>query len=101
MHLGLLFLTILPFYRLAAQERTDSRLQHAIDSLVTGFHGTVGIYVRHLPTGRTVAFNADSVFPTASMIKLPILVATFDAIERGQLDFRQGTPLHRLVALRG
>lgn len=89
MHLGLLFLTVLPSYRLIAQERTDSRLQHTIDSLVTGFHGTVGIYVRHLATGRTAAFNADSVFPTASMIKLPILIATFDAMERGQLDFQQ------------
>jgi beta-lactamase class A len=88
-HLGLLFLTVLPSYRLTAQERTDSRLQHSLDSLATGFHGTVGIYVRHLRTGRSASLNADSVFPTASMIKLPILIATFDAMERGQLDFQQ------------
>jgi beta-lactamase class A len=33
--------------------------------------------------------NADSVFPTASMIKVPILIGVFDAIERGRLDFHQ------------
>lgn len=54
-----------------------------------GFHGTVGIYVRHLPSGRSAALNADSVFPTASMIKVPILIGTFDAITRGRLDFHQ------------
>src|SRR5690606_20829117 len=32
---------------------------------------------------------ADEAFPTASMIKVPILVGTFDAIERGELAFGQ------------
>jgi len=49
----------------------------------------VGIYVRHLPSGRKAAINADELFPTASMIKLPILAATFDRIERGELEFFQ------------
>jgi beta-lactamase class A len=64
-------------------------LQRALDSLVTGFRGTVGVYVRHLRTGQTAGVNQDSVFPTASMIKVPILVATFDAMDRGILDFDQ------------
>lgn len=72
-----------------ASAQTDAHLQHSLDSLVAGFHGEVGIYVRHLKSGRTAGINADSVFPTASMIKVPILIATFDAMERGQLDFRQ------------
>jgi beta-lactamase class A len=71
----------------AAAQRPDPKLQHGLDSLVRGFHGDVGIYVRHLKTGRTAAIRADEVFPTASMIKLPILVATFDAAERGALDW--------------
>jgi beta-lactamase class A len=70
-------------------QSTDSRLQRALDSLTAGFRGRVGIYVQHLETGRTAGVNADSVFPTASMIKVPILIATFDAMERGALDFRQ------------
>ncbi len=84
-------LTGCPTDRLAAQtkERHDSRLQHSLDSLAKGFQGTVGIYAHNLKTGATAEINADSVFPTASMIKVPILVAVFDAMERGRLDFRQ------------
>jgi len=71
------------------QAQNDATLQRALDSLVTGFHGEVGVYVRNLRTGQTAGVNQDTVFPTASMIKVPILVATFDALERGALDFHQ------------
>lgn len=87
--LVLAFLAAWPAGRAAAQERTDRHLQRALDSLVQGFHGQVGIYVQHLRTGKTAAVNADSVFPTASMIKVPILIGVFDAMERGRLDFHQ------------
>jgi beta-lactamase class A len=66
-------------------ERPDPVLQREVERLVRGFGGGVGVYVRHLPTGRTAAVNADSVFPTASLVKVPILVAMYDAIERGEL----------------
>jgi beta-lactamase class A len=72
-----------------AYAQNDPALQHALDSLVTGFRGTVGVYVRHLRTGHAAGINQDSVFPTASMVKVPILIGTFDAIERGALDFHQ------------
>lgn len=74
---------------LAAQRegRLDRSLQRELEALVGGFHGRAGIYVHHLGTNRFAAVNADSVFPTASMIKLPILAATFDAIQRGVLHF--------------
>jgi beta-lactamase class A len=79
----------LPLCRLPAQDHPDRRLQHQLDSLVQGFHGQVGIYVRHLKSGRTAAINPDSVFPTASMIKVPIMIGIFDAMDRGRLDYRQ------------
>jgi len=71
----------------ARAQHPDQKLQRGLDSLVQGFHGDVGIYVRHLKTGRSAAIRADELFPTASMIKLPILVATFEAAERGALDW--------------
>ena len=66
-------------------ERLDSELQSAVENLARGFRGRVGVYVRHLPSGRSAALRADSLFPTASMIKVPILVATMEAIHRGDL----------------
>lgn len=69
-------------------ERKDAALERELAVLVKEFHGEAGIYVRHLRTGRSAAVNADTVFPTASMIKVPILVGTYAAAARGALDLR-------------
>jgi beta-lactamase class A len=71
-----------------ASQQGDA-LRRSLDSLTAGFRGTAGVYVRHLATGETAGVNADSVFPTASMIKVPILIATFNAMEKGKLGFLQ------------
>jgi beta-lactamase class A len=69
------------------RERRDRKLEAELAELAKSVRGTVGIYVRHLRTGRAAELNADSVFPTASMIKVPILLATYDAMHRGVLSF--------------
>ncbi len=67
----------------------DPTLQNSLKRAIAGFRGNVGVYVRHLSSGRIATVNADSVFPTASMIKIPILLETFDRIERGELSYDQ------------
>ncbi len=67
----------------------DADLQATLEQLTEGFRGDVGIYVRHLPSGRTAAVQADTLFPTASMIKVPILLKTFDLIDKGDLAYDQ------------
>ncbi|HET7228374.1 MAG TPA: serine hydrolase [Longimicrobium sp.] len=64
--------------------RADRVLQARLEGLVRGFHGDVGIYVRNLRTGAGAEIRADSVFPTASMIKVPILLTLFDQVESGK-----------------
>ena len=68
-------------------ERVDRELQSRLEALTAAFQGQVGIYVRHLPTGRTAAIRADELFPTASLIKVPILLALFEKINSGELDY--------------
>lgn len=68
-----------------ASPRVDPMLQMRIDDAVRGFRGEVGVYVLHLPTGRSAAVRADETFPTASMVKVPILATVFDAVHRGAL----------------
>ncbi|MDB4886084.1 MAG: serine hydrolase [Gemmatimonadetes bacterium] len=70
----------------ARKEHADAALTRKLAALTRGFHGSVGIYARQLRTGATVAIDADSVFPTASMIKVPILLTLYDQVERGKLD---------------
>ncbi|MES2305136.1 MAG: serine hydrolase [Gemmatimonadota bacterium] len=67
--------------------RRDSRLEASLTALAREVNGDVGIYVRHLKSGRGAIIRADELFPTASMIKVPILATTFDRIEHGQLTF--------------
>lgn len=69
--------------------RVDAPLQAAAEALAADFDGVVGLYARHLPTGREVALRADEAFPTASMIKVPILVAVFEQIDAGTLHMGQ------------
>jgi beta-lactamase class A len=66
-------------------QKQDKVLYPQLKTLAENFNGDVGIYVRHLKSGRTVAINADSIFPTASMIKIPITIGMFNKIEKGRL----------------
>lgn len=67
----------------------DSKLQLTLEKAIEGFEGDVGIYVQHLPTGKTASIRANELFPTASLIKVPILLKTFDLIESGTLAYDQ------------
>lgn len=67
----------------------DAALQQKLEEIAGEFDGDVGIYVRHLQSGETAAIQADSLFPTASMIKVPILIKTFEAIDSGALAYHQ------------
>lgn len=69
--------------------KKDRQLQQKLELLVKDFKGEAGIYVHHLKTGRTAAIHADSLFPTASMIKVPITIGLFSRIAAGELQLNQ------------
>ena len=75
------------FAQTSPQPFIDSKLQQQVEELVRGFHGDVGVYVRNLNTGQTAAYWADTLFPTASMIKIPIMCGIMDRIRKGELIF--------------
>ncbi|WP_113925398.1 serine hydrolase [Cognataquiflexum aquatile] len=64
-------------------------LQQVLEKEMAGFRGDVGIYVLHLKTGEEAAINADTIFPTASIVKVPILVGVMDKIEKRELAYHQ------------
>ncbi|HEX7846304.1 MAG TPA: serine hydrolase [Chitinophagaceae bacterium] len=68
-------------------QRTDKKLESKLKEAITGFNGEIGIYVKNLRTGKIVAINADTVFPTASIVKVPILVGVTSKIQTGELDY--------------
>lgn len=58
----------------------------AIRRIVRNFSGTLGLAARNLKSGEEVFFNADLIFPTASMIKIAILLELFRQREAGRLE---------------
>jgi len=72
-----------------ASRKPDAVLTSALDALMQKFDGDVGIYMRRLDSSEVVALRADETFPTASMVKVPILLGLFDKLERGELEYRK------------
>ena len=81
-------ITILLFLPLfVTAQKTDKKLQAKLQQAITGFNGDIGIYVKSLRTGKTVSINADTIFPTASIVKVPILLGIMDKINNGELKY--------------
>ncbi|MGZ5286879.1 MAG: serine hydrolase, partial [Flavisolibacter sp.] len=85
----IIFCCLLLVITSAGAQRTDKKLQKKLDAAVKGFRGDIGIYILNLENGKTVSINSDSIFPTASIVKVPILLGVMDKVNRNQLDFHQ------------
>ena len=68
-------------------QQTDKKLFKKKSEAITGFNGDIGIYIKNLRTGKTVAINADTVFPTASIVKVPIMVGVIHKLYGGELSY--------------
>jgi beta-lactamase class A len=81
----LAILFIIPVLTIA--QKRDRKLEATLKEAITGYNGDIGIYVKSLRTGKTVMINADTVFPTASIVKVPILLGIMDKINSGELGY--------------
>jgi beta-lactamase class A len=70
-----------------AVQKTDKKLHSLLQEAIAGFNGDIGIYVKNLRTGRVASINADTVFPTASIVKVPILIGIMDKLQKGELGY--------------
>lgn len=68
-------------------QRTDKKMQTAIQKMVNRYQGDIGVYVKNLRTGKLAMINADSIFPTASIVKVPILLGIADRMNKGELAY--------------
>jgi len=67
--------------------RADTAALHrALDSLAAAHHGVVGYTVHDLDTGERLERRGDETFPTASLIKVAILVTVFDLVDKKMLS---------------
>src|SRR5271165_3275149 len=62
-------------------------LDEQVRAAVSGFSGSVGIYSKNLDTGQSFGYREDERVRSASTIKLPIMMAVFDAVQRQRARF--------------
>ncbi len=60
-------------------------LRRTLDSIADAHHGVVGYSVIDLETGAHISRRGDETFPTASLIKVSILVTVYDLVAKNQL----------------
>jgi beta-lactamase class A len=81
--------SFLVFALFSGAQKTDKHLQQQLAVLLKDFNGEIGVYVHDLTKNRVVSIHADTVFPTASMVKIPILTGIMRKIESGELQYHQ------------
>ena len=67
------------------------KLRSRIDTVEQGLDGVLGVAVKDLKSGATLAIRPDEVFPQASSIKLAILHELYRQAEEGRLDLAETT----------
>lgn len=71
----------------ASFTRADTAALHrTLDSLAAQHHGVAGYTVHDIDTGERLERRGDETFPTASLIKVSILVTVFDLVDKKQLS---------------
>jgi len=66
-----------------------------LEKLARDYNGNVGIYLKDLNSDRTWEYNPDRLFPSASLIKVPIMVAVMEKVKRGELSLETQIKLTR------
>ena len=68
-------------------------LNESLNPLIEAHAGDVAVCIRHLETGEQFVWRGDEVQPTASLIKMPLMVAAYCMVDRKELD------LAKMIAL--
>ena len=65
------------------------------------FQGEIGFVIKDLQSGRVFVHNPDRRFPSASMVKIPIMAASYKAAEEGRISLEDILKLERKDKVRG
>jgi beta-lactamase class A len=72
----------------------EDGLEARLAPLAKAHKGKVAIAVKHLGTGETHFLNADEPMPTASLIKLPVMVEVYQQVAEGRVKLTDPVTLH-------
>lgn len=72
------------------QDERWNQTMASIQQMVEAYDGDVGLYIKDMRGGRTYEHNADRPFISASLIKIPIMAAVFEAVKTGRVSLSDG-----------
>ncbi len=76
-------------------------LEQRIAACAQEIGGVLGVAVTHLPTRTHVGFNEDALFPLASVVKVPLLVALYAEARGGRVDLAERVTYRRAARVAG
>lgn len=76
-------------------------LNDDLKNKVSRFKGKVGLVVEDLDTGWTISFNEDTLMPSASLVKIPIMLSCFYAQQEGRLNLKDSVKLKSFQRVSG
>lgn len=87
------------------QEEPESpqwkELERKIHFQIKHFPGKAGIFIYDLTRGWTIAHNAEELFPSASLVKVPMMAAIYEAQAKGRISLEEALPIQRRLKASG
>jgi beta-lactamase class A len=80
----LAFLLLVMTLQQPVSAQPDASLEAALRGIAASYPGSVALYATDLRSGKTVALDADTAVPTASVIKLTVLFEALKQIQDGR-----------------
>jgi len=68
-------------------------LAEAIQALIDAHQGKVAVSMKHLTTGETFQFRSDEPMPTASLIKLAVMIEVYEQAREGKVRLEDSVTL--------
>ena len=79
----------------------ESGVMSAIQDFTDQTGGIVGVAAKHLETGKRVSHNAETIFFTASTLKVPLLVELYRQVDAGIINVNQRIDLIDVLRVPG
>lgn len=93
MSTGFMAAAVLALMLGAAASGRAATLEERLSPLIRAHKGKVGVAVKHLTTGETFTYHADDPMPTASLIKVAVMVETYRQAAEKKVDLEQQSTL--------
>jgi beta-lactamase class A len=85
----------------AVQHLLEEKMHARIREYDLSIRGALGVATIDLTSGRVFVYNGEAVFPTASAIKIPIMVEMFRAARRGEFQLTDRVTIQPPEAVSG